>query len=126
MNRLPKVHPGEIIRADFMEPLGLTKYALAKGLRMTPTAVGDIVRGKRAITAGVALRLSRFLGCSPQFWMALQSDYDLEAAKEALCIELLQITRHPDQPPYKGEPEIPVVGDAEDEEPSSLAVGTGT
>jgi addiction module HigA family antidote len=121
MTYRPKVHPGEIIRADFMEPLGLTKYALAKGLRMTPTAVGDIVRGQRSITAGVALRLSRYLGCSPRFWMNLQAAYDLEKAKEALAAELAEIVRHPAQPPYEEEPEIPVTEEDEEDEEEATA-----
>ena len=78
--KLPPVHPGEILLHDFMEPLGLTQYALAKALGVTPIRVSQIVRGQRAITADTALRLSRYFGTRPDWWLDLQSHYDLELA----------------------------------------------
>src|SRR3974377_2478304 len=68
-------HPGEILRTEFMEPLGITAYQLAKALHLP--GVYEIVRGQRAISADVALRLGKYFGMTPQFWMNLQTDYDL-------------------------------------------------
>ena len=80
--KLPPVHPGEILLRDFMEPLGLSQYALAKALGVTPIRVSQIVRGQRAITADTALRLSRYFGTRPDWWLDLQSHYDLELAAD--------------------------------------------
>ncbi|HUO09063.1 MAG TPA: HigA family addiction module antitoxin [Phycisphaerae bacterium] len=71
-------HPGEILRTEFMEPLGVTAYQLAKALHLP--GVYEIVRGKRSISADVALRLGKYFGMTPQFWMNLQTDYDLRVA----------------------------------------------
>jgi len=71
------IHPGEVLRTEFMEPLDLTAYRLAKELRISAPRVNDLVRGKRGITADTALRLSRYFGNSPQFWIGLQSGHDL-------------------------------------------------
>jgi addiction module HigA family antidote len=78
MERLPNIHPGEVLREDYLIPLGRSAYWLAKGLRMSQTAVGEILAGKRAITPATALRLSRFFGSSAEFWLNLQASYDLE------------------------------------------------
>jgi addiction module HigA family antidote len=93
-----------------MEPLGMTAYQLAKGLKMSETAVGEILKGKRAVTATTALKLSRFLGCSARFWMGLQADHDLRQARRKLGDTLDQIARHPDLPQTDFEERIPVVG----------------
>ena len=71
-------HPGEILRTEFMEPMGLTAYQLAKAIHLP--GVYEIVRGKRAISADVALRLGKYFGMTPQSWMNLQTDYDLRIA----------------------------------------------
>jgi addiction module HigA family antidote len=76
------VHPGETLREDFLRPLGITPSRLAIELQVPVTRVNDIVRGKRAITADTALRLARYFGTSPQFWMNLQSNYNLELAED--------------------------------------------
>jgi addiction module HigA family antidote len=76
--KLPPVHPGEILLHDFMEPLGLSQTALAKALGVTPIRINHIVRGQRAITADTALRLSRYFGTRPGWWLDLQSHYDLQ------------------------------------------------
>ncbi|WP_416140784.1 HigA family addiction module antitoxin [Halomonas sp. HK25] len=81
VDRLPNVHPGEILLEDFIEPLGLTKNALATAIGVPATRVGEITRGKRAITADTDLRLSRFLGTSEGYWLRLQNAYDLEEAR---------------------------------------------
>ena len=75
---LPPIHPGEILRTEFMEPMGITAYQLAKSLHLP--GVYEIVRGKRAISADVALRLGKYFGMTPQFWMNLQTDYRLRMA----------------------------------------------
>jgi antitoxin HigA-1 len=74
------IHPGEVLRTEFMDPLGLTAYRLAKELRISAPRVNDIVLGKRGITADTALRLGRYFGNSPQFWIGLQSGHDLWVA----------------------------------------------
>ena len=71
-------HPGEILRTEFMEPMGITAYQLAKALHLP--GIYEIVRGKRAVSADVALRLGKYFGMTPQFWMNLQTDYDLRIA----------------------------------------------
>lgn len=76
------VHPGETLREDFLKPLGLTANRLALELLVPVTRVSDIVRGRRSITADTALRLARFFGTTPQFWMNLQANYDLEVAED--------------------------------------------
>ncbi len=89
------IHPGETLREDFVKPLGLTANRLAIELRVPVTRVNDIVRGKRAITADTALRLARYFGTTPQFWMNLQANYDLELAQEAHGPEIAgRITPH--------------------------------
>jgi antitoxin HigA-1 len=74
------IHPGEILFKEFMEPLGLTAYRLARDLHISPPRVNDLVRGKRGISADTALRLSRYFGNSAQFWVGLQSGHDLWVA----------------------------------------------
>jgi addiction module HigA family antidote len=75
------IHPGEILREEFMKPLGLTSYQLAKGLRVSIPRVNDIVREWRAVSADTALRLGRYFGTDAQTWMNLQASYDLRIAK---------------------------------------------
>jgi addiction module HigA family antidote len=82
--KLAPVHPGEILFHDFMKPLGLSQYALAKAISVTPMRVSQIVRGQRAVTADTALRLSRYFGTRPSWWMDLQTHYDLETAADKL------------------------------------------
>jgi addiction module HigA family antidote len=81
-----QIHPGEILLTEFMEPLGLTAYRLAKEIRVPAPRVGDIVRGKRSISADTALRLGIYFGLPAQFWLNLQNEYDLRrvAASPAL------------------------------------------
>ncbi|MFZ0394724.1 MAG: HigA family addiction module antitoxin [Terracidiphilus sp.] len=80
MNTIPfafSIHPGEVLRTEFMEPLGLTAYRLAKDLMISAPRVNDLIRGKRGITGDTALRLSRYFGNSAEFWIGLQSGHDL-------------------------------------------------
>ena len=74
-------HPGEMLREEFLKPLGISQNALAMKIRVPATRIGDIVHGRRAITSDTALRLARFFGNSPQFWMNLQQMYDLSKAR---------------------------------------------
>lgn len=74
------IHPGDILKTEFMEPLGITPYRLAKELHISAPRMNDVVRGKRSITADTAIRLGRFFGTSPQMWLNLQNDYDLRLA----------------------------------------------
>ena len=78
------VHPGEVLLEDFLKPLKLSQYALARAIGVPPRRINEIVQGKRAITADTALRLGRFFGVHPQSWMNLQAHYDLERAEIAL------------------------------------------
>ena len=75
---LPPIHPGEILRTEFLEPLGLSQNRLAKEIGVPPRRINEIVLGKRSITADTALRLSKFFGTSAQLWLNLQSHYELE------------------------------------------------
>jgi antitoxin HigA-1 len=84
MRDLPPVHPGEQLREEFMKPLGITAYRLARDLAVPVTRVQAIVAERRGITADTALRLARYFGTSPEFWLNLQRDYELETAAEAL------------------------------------------
>jgi len=86
--RMLPIHPGETLREDFLNPLGLSASRLAIELRVPVTRVSDIVRGQRAITADTALRLARYFGTTPQFWMNLQANYDLEVAQDAHGAEI--------------------------------------
>jgi addiction module HigA family antidote len=76
------IPPGTILREEFMEPMGITAYKLSKEIKIQQTAISQIIRGSRRITADMALRLSRFFGNSAQFWLNLQNNYDLELASE--------------------------------------------
>lgn len=78
------VHPGEILLEEFLAPMGLSQSKLALSLRVPTTRINDIVHGKRAVTADTALRLARFFGTSPAFWLNLQQRYDLDMATDAL------------------------------------------
>lgn len=78
VNGMRPIHPGEILREEFMVPLGLSAHALAMALRVPAPRINDIVRERRAVTADTALRLARYFGTSAEFWLGLQSDYDMK------------------------------------------------
>ncbi len=82
--KLPPVHPGEILLEEFLKPLGVSQYRLAKDVSVPPRRINEIVRGTRAITADTALRLARFFGTSERFWMNLQTRYELDLQKDRL------------------------------------------
>lgn len=83
-SKLPPVHPGEILLEEFLTPLGVSQYRLAKDIHVPPRRINEIVHGKRSITAGTALRLARYFGTSERFWLNLQAHFDLEAEKDRL------------------------------------------
>ena len=85
---LPPIHPGEILMEEFLEPMGISQYRLAKDISVPPRRINEIVHGKRAITPDTALRLSRYFGLSERFWVNLQARYDLEIEKDRLSDRL--------------------------------------
>jgi len=91
MTRLQPVHPGKILKHDFVEPFGLSATALARATGVTPARINEIVRGRRGITAGTALRLARYFGTDAQSWMNLQTHYELALAETAAAGELRTI-----------------------------------
>jgi antitoxin HigA-1 len=84
MADLPPTHPGKVLREDFLKPLQLSQYALAKALRVPQIRISEIVNGKRAITPDTALRLARYFGTSAEFWIGMQATYDLEMARDQI------------------------------------------
>ena len=83
MRDYPPIHPGEILLEEFMKPMGISQYRLAKDIGVPPMRINKIVRGQRGISADTALRLARYFGNSPQFWMNLQSAYELRKVDQA-------------------------------------------
>jgi addiction module HigA family antidote len=81
-DRLDPVHPGDVLREDFMKPLGLSAYAVAKAIGSTPIAISEIIRRRRGVSAEMALKLGRLFNVSPELWMGIQADYDLEIARD--------------------------------------------
>jgi addiction module HigA family antidote len=92
----PPIHPGEILLEDFLKPMQMSQYYLAQSISVPPRRINEIVHGKRGITADTALRLGRFFRMEAQFWMNLQTRYDLEMAREALADRLTdEVQMHP-------------------------------
>jgi addiction module HigA family antidote len=89
-DRLPPIHPGEILREEFLVPLGMSAHELAMALRVPATRINDIVNERRGITADTALRLSRYFGTTSRFWMNMQASYELEAAEDQLGKALMR------------------------------------
>ena len=85
--KLPPVHPGEILLEEYLKPLGISQNKLGRDLNVPAQRINDIVRGQRAITVDTALRLARYFQTTPQFWLNLQSRYDLEIAQETRLVE---------------------------------------
>lgn len=82
--KLPPIHPGEILLDEFLKPMGISQYRLAKDISVPPRRINEIVHGKRSISADTALRLGRFFCVSPQFWLNLQNRFDLEVTEDHL------------------------------------------
>ena len=91
--KLKPIHPGEVLAADFLEPLGLSQYRLARDLSVAPRRINEIVHGTRAISADTALRLARYFGTSERFWLNLQARYDLEVERDHLGARLAKEVR---------------------------------
>ena len=88
--KLHPIHPGEVLLADFLEPLELSRYRLAHDISVPPRRINEIIHGKRAITADTALRLARYFGTTERFWLNLQARYDLEIERDRLGVRLKQ------------------------------------
>ena len=86
--KLPPIHPGEILMEEFLEPMGISQYRIAKDIGVPPRRINEIVHGKRSISPDTALRLSRYFGMSERFWVNLQARYDLEVEKDKLADRL--------------------------------------
>ncbi len=84
--KIPPVHPGEILLEEFMKPMAISQNELARALRVPPRKINEIVHGKRGITVDTALRLSRHFGTSVRFWLGLQDDYDLDVAEDSQVV----------------------------------------
>ena len=99
MDRLPPIHPGEVLVEDFMKPLGLSQYRVAKDIGVPALRISQIVRGQRSITPDTALRLARYFGTSATVWLRLQARYDLEMAEAKMAkrinreVKVLQATQ---------------------------------
>ena len=91
--KMTPVHPGEILLEEFLRPMGISQYRLAKDISVPPRRINEIVHGKRGITADTALRLARFFGTSERFWVNLQTRYELEVEKDRLGRRLLDEVR---------------------------------
>lgn len=114
MEKLPPVHPGEVLLEDFMKPLGLSQYRVAKDIGVSPLRISQIVRGMRSVTPNTALRLARYFGTTPGIWMRLQVQYDLEISRakhgETIdrVVKVLELQR-----PFPSAPPVPKPREAE-------------
>lgn len=93
MEKLPNIHPGEVLMEEFLKPLNITAYRLSKDIGIPQTRTSEILKYNRSITADTALRLSTYFGTSAKFWLGLQDDYDLEEAMVKMATELEKIKR---------------------------------
>jgi addiction module HigA family antidote len=91
-NKLAPIHPGEVLMMDFIDGFGITQNRLAVCIDVPPRRINEIVHGKRAVTADTALRLAKFFGTSAQFWLNLQTQYDLDLADDRIAEQLAAIT----------------------------------
>ncbi len=93
-DRISPIHPGEILQEDFLVAMNISAYKLAKETYIDQTRISEIVKGKRSISIDTALRFSKYFGTSPEFWINIQTQYDMEKKKEELAHELLKIHAH--------------------------------
>lgn len=93
MKKLPNIHPGEVLMEEFLIPLEISSYRLAKEIGIPQTRISEITKGRRRITADTALRLSKYFGNSPKFWLGLQDDFDIEEERNLISEELDKIKR---------------------------------
>ena len=93
MSKLKNIHPGEVLKEEFLEPLGITAYRLSKDTFIPQTRISEILKGKRRVTADSALRFAKYFGTSAKFWLGLQDDYDLEEERKNKKSELDEIPK---------------------------------
>ncbi len=98
VKKLRNIHPGEVLLEEFLRPLDITAYRLSKDTAIPQTRISEIVKGNRRITADTALRLSKYFGTTPKFWLGLQDDYDLEEEETFKEEELRKIKHHTSDP----------------------------
>jgi antitoxin HigA-1 len=91
MKRLKNIHPGNVLKSEFLGPMQISAYRLAKETGLSQTRIGQIVRGERAITAETALKFGKFFGIPPEFWLNLQNLYDLEEGRKRISVKLRSI-----------------------------------
>ncbi|WP_039948782.1 HigA family addiction module antitoxin [Leptospira fainei] len=94
MKKIPNVHPGEILHEEFLLPMNITAYRLAKETKLNPTRISEIIHGKRGISADTALRFSKFFGNSVEFWMGIQDEYEIREERERISGELKEIKNY--------------------------------
>ena len=94
MSRLPNIHPGEILQEEFLIPLNISAYKLSKDIGIPQTRISEVIKGNRRVTADTALRLSRYFGNTPKFWLGLQDDYDIEEENSKKASELNNIDHY--------------------------------
>lgn len=92
-DKLPNIHPGEILKEEFLDPMGISAYRLSKEIGIPQTRTSSIIKGDRKITADTALRLSKYFGNSAKFWLGLQNDYDIEESNKEKILDLAQINK---------------------------------
>lgn len=91
METLDNIHPGEVLLEEFLEPMGISAYRLAKETGIPQTRISEIIKGRRRVTADTALRFSKYFGTTPKFWLGLQDDYDIEEGQHLISEELNEI-----------------------------------
>ncbi|TGK42247.1 HigA family addiction module antitoxin [Leptospira andrefontaineae] len=94
MKKIPNIHPGEILHEEFLLPMNITAYRLAKETKLNPTRISEIIHGKRGISADTALRFSKFFGNSVEFWMGIQDEYEIREERERISSELKEIRNY--------------------------------
>ena len=93
-NKISPLHPGEILFEEFLRPMGISQNQLGRDLSVSPRRINEIIHGKRSVTADTALRLATYFGNSPQFWLGLQMDYDLDVAEDTLARKIRKEVKH--------------------------------
>jgi antitoxin HigA-1 len=91
MKRIPNIHPGEVLLEDFLKPMGISAYKLAKEIFIDQTRISEIIKGKRSVSVDTALRFSKYFGTSPEFWINMQTNYDLEEKMKIMNNDLKKI-----------------------------------
>ena len=122
----PPVHPGEILKEDFLVPMGISQYRLAKSIGVDPRRINAIVQGKRAITAETAIKLSQFFGTSANLWMGIQTDYDLNVAMDKMGVTLPEYENIPVGDPEDTDADLPPQRQQPGQTPAAAVARQGT